>query len=53
MTVAEKGVAKSSSFPVNKVRLDLEYSRHQSFWLDIKIVWMTFFKVIKRDGVTH
>ena len=37
----------------DKVRLDLEYSRHQSFWLDIKIVWMTSLKVIKRDGVTH
>jgi O-antigen biosynthesis protein WbqP len=37
----------------NKVALDVEYLNHQSFWFDIKILWMTFLKVIKRDGVSH
>jgi len=37
----------------NKVALDLEYLNHQSFWFDIKILWMTFMKVIKRQGVSH
>ena len=37
----------------NKVALDVEYLNHQSFWFDIKILWMTFLKVINRDGVSH
>ena len=37
----------------NKVALDLEYLNHQSFWFDIKILWMTFMKVIKKQGVSH
>ena len=37
----------------DKVRLDAEYMQKQSFWLDVKIIWMTFLKVIKRDGVSH
>jgi O-antigen biosynthesis protein WbqP len=37
----------------DKVALDVEYLNHQSFWFDIKILWMTFLKVIKRDGVSH
>jgi len=36
-----------------KVALDVEYLKRQSFWLDMKILWMTFIKVIKRDGVSH
>jgi len=36
-----------------KVALDVEYLHHQSLWLDIKIVWLTFIKVIKKDGVSH
>ena len=35
------------------VALDVEYLKRQSFWFDIKILWMTFLKVIKRDGVSH
>ena len=38
---------------VEKVRLDEDYLNKQSFWFDIKILWMTFIKVIRRDGVTH
>jgi len=37
----------------NKVALDVEYIQHQSFWFDMKILWMTFLKVIKRTGVSH
>lgn len=36
-----------------KVKLDAYYVEHQSFILDCRILVMTFFKVIKRDGVTH
>ena len=37
----------------DKVALDVEYLSRQSFWFDVKILWMTFLKVIKRDGVSH
>jgi len=37
----------------DKVALDVEYLNRQSFWFDIKILWMTFLKVINRDGVSH
>jgi O-antigen biosynthesis protein WbqP len=37
----------------DKVTLDVEYLNRQSFWFDIKILWMTFLKVAKRDGVSH
>ena len=37
----------------DKVALDIEYLNRQSFWFDMKILWMTFLKVVKRDGVSH
>ena len=37
----------------DKVALDVEYLDRQSFWFDIKILWMTFLKVVNRDGVSH
>ena len=37
----------------DKVALDVEYLNRKSFWFDIKILWMTFLKVIKKDGVSH
>ena len=37
----------------DKVKLDKEYLKNQSFWLDIKILWKTFLKVIQRDDVSH
>jgi len=37
----------------DKVDLDEVYMQSQSFWFDMKILWMTFLKVIKRDGVSH
>jgi len=36
-----------------KVALDVEYMHRRSLWFDLKILWMTFLKVIKRDGVSH
>ena len=36
-----------------KVALDAEYLVRQGFWFDIQILWMTFLKVVRRDGVSH
>ena len=36
-----------------KVAFDVEYMERQSFWFDMKILWMTYLKVVKRDGVSH
>ena len=38
---------------LQKVALDADYLHRQSFWLDIKILWLTFLKVVRRDGVSH
>ena len=36
-----------------KVKLEVEYMQKKSFWFDLKILWMTFLKVINRKGVSH
>ena len=36
-----------------KVALDKEYMQKQSFSFDLKILWLTFLKVLRRDGVSH
>ena len=36
-----------------KVKFDIEYMQRKSFLFDLYILWMTFLKVIHRDGVTH
>ena len=36
-----------------KVALDAEYLQRQGFWFDIKILWLTFKRVVQRDGVSH
>ena len=36
-----------------KVKLDDWYLKNRSFWLDLKIVGMTVFKVIRKEGVGH
>ncbi|EHK2328206.1 sugar transferase [Clostridium perfringens] len=36
-----------------KVALDKEYMDMQSFWMDIKIIFMTVFKVAKSEGVSE
>jgi O-antigen biosynthesis protein WbqP len=37
----------------DKVALDEEYLNRRSFWFDMKILWLTFLKVVKREGVSH
>ena len=37
----------------DKVAFDLEYLKHQSLWFDMKILWITLLKVVKRVGVSH
>jgi O-antigen biosynthesis protein WbqP len=36
-----------------KVEYDEFYLKNQSFFFDLNILWKTFFKVIKREGVAH
>ena len=36
-----------------KVALDAEYLKNRSLWLDIRILWLTFVKVLRSDGVSH
>ncbi|PHS64393.1 MAG: sugar transferase [Thalassobium sp.] len=35
-----------------KFKLDVWYVNNQSFWLDIKILWLTVKKVLVRDGIS-
>ncbi|MBU0646705.1 MAG: sugar transferase [Proteobacteria bacterium] len=36
-----------------KVEYDAYYLENRSFSFDLKILWMTLVKVVKREGVTH
>ncbi|OIP99141.1 MAG: UDP-phosphate galactose phosphotransferase [Zetaproteobacteria bacterium CG2_30_46_52] len=36
-----------------KVDFDVEYLNRKSFLFDLKILWLTFIKVMRRDGVSH
>jgi O-antigen biosynthesis protein WbqP len=36
-----------------KVELDVEYLNRRSFEFDLYIIWLTFIKVIRKDGVSH
>lgn len=36
-----------------KVNLDAEYTQRQSLKFDFYILWLTFIKVVRRDGVSH
>lgn len=36
-----------------KVRFDREYLERHSFWFDIKILFLTVLKVVRREGVSH
>lgn len=38
---------------LEKVRLDVEYLQRRSFLFDIRVLWLTFVKVLRRDGVSH
>jgi len=37
----------------DKVALEVEYMQKKSFWFDLKILWMTFLKVINNQGISH
>jgi O-antigen biosynthesis protein WbqP len=37
----------------DKVQLDVVYLQRQSLWFDIRILWLTFVKVLRGDGVSH
>lgn len=37
----------------DKVRLDVEYMHRQSLHFDMQIIFLTIWKVFKRDGITH
>lgn len=37
----------------DKVQLDVQYLQRQSLRLDMRILWMTFVKVLRREGVAH
>jgi O-antigen biosynthesis protein WbqP len=42
------------SIPIpQKVELDAWYLEHLSFWLDIKILFMTVFKVMRTEDISH
>jgi len=36
-----------------KFKLDVWYVDHQSFWLDMKIIAMTVWKVLRREGISQ
>lgn len=36
-----------------KVKLDVEYLRRRSCIFDIKVLWLTCARVVKRDGIAH
>ena len=36
-----------------KVALDEDYLRRRSFFFDLKIIFLTVLKVVRRDGVAH
>ena len=35
-----------------KFTLDVWYVDNRNLWLDLKIIWLTILKVIKRDGIS-
>ena len=36
-----------------KVMLEVEDLHRQSFWFDLRILWLTLVRVLRRDGVSH
>jgi len=36
-----------------RLELDVWYVDNRSLWLDIKILWMTLFKVFQREGISQ
>ena len=38
---------------IEKVNRDVEYLQKHSFLFDLKILWLTFLRVVKKDGISH
>jgi len=36
-----------------KVQFDLEYMKRQSLSFDLKVIWITFLKVVSQEGINH
>lgn len=36
-----------------KVRFDIEYLRNRSLAFDARIIWLTFVKVLRKEGISH
>ena len=36
-----------------KVKLDIYYLNNYSFFFDLKIMFLTFFKILKKDNIIH
>ena len=36
-----------------RLALDVWYVDHQSSWLDLKILWLTLWKVVRREGISQ
>ena len=34
-----------------KFKLDIWYVENRTFWIDLKIMWMTVYKIVARDGI--
>ena len=37
----------------DKVKLDAQYLQLRSFQFDLKILWLTFVRVVKKEGISH
>lgn len=38
---------------LQKVKFDYEYLQRQSLLFNLQILWLTFLKVVRRDGISH
>ena len=36
-----------------KFEMDVWYVENRGFWLDLRILWMTVLKVVKREGISQ
>ena len=36
-----------------RLRLDVWYADHRSFWLDLRILWLTLLRVLRSEGVSQ
>jgi O-antigen biosynthesis protein WbqP len=37
----------------DKVKLEVDYMQRRSFWFDLYILWLTFLRVVRSEGVSH